>query len=82
MSKPRSYTSPLRAARAQDTRGRIQKAAGELFARQGFASATISLIASEAGVSEQTVYAVFGSKAAIVVSMLEFFQRDSGSYSV
>jgi AcrR family transcriptional regulator len=77
LSKPRTYSSPLRAARAAETRIRIQRAAGKLFAERGFTATTISGIAQEAGVSVDTVYAIFGSKAAIVASMLEFFQHES-----
>lgn len=78
MSKQRSYSSPLRVARAAATRESVQRAASQLFATQGFAATTVNQIADEAGVSAQTVYAVFGSKAALVASMLEFFQRESG----
>lgn len=37
-----------------------------LFARDGYAATTLRSVAAEAGVAVQTVYAVFGSKAAIL----------------
>ena len=44
----RSYTSPLRAERATETRRRIAAAALELFAGQGFAGTTVAAIAERA----------------------------------
>jgi len=38
----------------------------------------VNAIAEEAGVSPQTVYSVFGSKAAIVASMLEHLEDEAG----
>ena len=74
MSTRREYTSPMRAERADETRKRIQAAAGRLFVTEGFAKTKVAMIAKEAGVSVQTIYAAFGSKAAIVSSMLELLE--------
>jgi AcrR family transcriptional regulator len=68
---PSSYESPLREQRAAETRLRIREAARGLFEELGFAAATVNEIAKRAGVSAATVYSVFGSKAGIVVAMLE-----------
>ena len=75
----RSYTSPLRAERATETRRRIAAAALELFAGQGFAGTTVAAIAERAGVSTQTVYATFGTKSAIVRALLGQLEDDAGA---
>ena len=64
------YRSPLREERAADTRRRIGTAALGLFAERGFGGTTVAAIAERAGVSAQTVYATFGSKAAILRALL------------
>lgn len=64
------YHSPLREERAAQTRRRIADSARELFVAHGFSGTTISAIATRAGVAPQTVYATFGSKAAVMESLL------------
>lgn len=59
----------LRQERAEVTRRRILDAARALFVRDGYAATTLKAIAAEAGVAVQTVYAVFGSKAAILAGL-------------
>ena len=71
MSTGRPYRSSLREERALETRRRIRSSARDLFAAQGFTATTIAEVAEAAGVAPQTVYAVFGSKAGIVVAMIE-----------
>jgi TetR/AcrR family transcriptional regulator of autoinduction and epiphytic fitness len=56
----------LREERAAVTRRRILDAARNLFFRDGYAVTTLKGVAAEAGVAVQTVYAVFGSKGAIL----------------
>lgn len=75
----RTYTSPLRAERAADTRRRITAAALELFAGQGFADTTVAAIAERAGVSAQTVYATFGTKGAIIGGLLGQLEDAAGA---
>ena len=70
MSTGRRYRSTLREERAQDTRRRILDSSRNLFTSEGFTDTTIAQIAALAGVSQQTIYSVFGSKAAIVGEML------------
>jgi AcrR family transcriptional regulator len=43
--------------------------ARELFLRSGFASTTVAAIASEAGVSQETVYKTFGGKTGVVEAL-------------
>jgi AcrR family transcriptional regulator len=71
VSTSRPYRSTLREEQAQETRLRIRKSARRLFAAQGFTETTITQIADDAGVAPQTIYAVFGSKSAIVGEMLQ-----------
>ncbi len=75
MTGSRPYRSTLRDERAQETRIQIRRGARELFAARGFAGTTIAQIAEKAGVSVQTVYAVFGGKAGIVGAMLEDIEQ-------
>ena len=80
VSSERPYRSTLREQRAEETRLRIRSAAAQLFATDGFSETTINRIAQHAGVATQTVYAVFGSKGGIVVSMLDEAE-ESADYS-
>ena len=64
--KKRRYDSTRRQAQARQTRRAITEAAHRLFVERGYAGATIDAIAEEAGVAAETVYAVFGSKRAIL----------------
>ena len=66
----RTYRSPVREAKAAETRARIARAAKDSFAEYGFAGATIADIARRAGVSSQTVHTHFGTKVAIVLALL------------
>ncbi len=71
----RSYESSHRRALAEQTRARIQQSARRLFGERGYASTTIAQIASAAGVSEPTVYATFGGKRAILLSLLDEMEQ-------
>jgi AcrR family transcriptional regulator len=65
-SSRRPYRSALRSSHADLTRQRVAEAAAELFVRDGYAATTISAVARHAGVSAQTVYNTFGTKAALL----------------
>jgi AcrR family transcriptional regulator len=67
----RRYVSGVREDQARRTRLRILDAAHRLFAKDGYARTTIERIASEAGVATDTVYAVFGSKRAVLSGLME-----------
>ena len=75
----RTYRSPLRAERAAETRHRITTAALELFTEHGFGGSTVTAIAKRAGVAPQTVYAVFGTKGAILQALLAQMEDDAGA---
>jgi AcrR family transcriptional regulator len=69
--KPRRrYQSPRRAAQAAQTRRDIVTAAGLLFRERGY-GVPLAEIASGAGVVVETVYRIFGSKAALFRAAVE-----------
>lgn len=68
---PRPYTSAVRDEQARRTRARIVRAADELFRERGYAKATMKEIAERAGVSRDTVHAVFGAKAALIPAIVD-----------
>jgi AcrR family transcriptional regulator len=77
-----------RSARKAQTRSCLLEAAARVYARSGFAGATLEEVASDAGFTKGAVYAHFGSKenlllalveehlAGQVVEQLELFDRD------
>lgn len=67
----RPYSSARREAQARETRRSILDAAAELFVASGYAATTIQAIADQAGVAVQTVYAVFGTKRALLRQLIE-----------
>lgn len=71
-SKPpkREYDSSRRQAQANETRRHILEAARKLFMERGYAGATAEAIAAEAGVSAQTIYAIFKNKKRMLVSLM------------
>jgi AcrR family transcriptional regulator len=83
IGKPRRrYQMAGRRAGAQATRETIARAAIGLFVERGFARTTIEAIAAAADVAPQTVYAVFGSKAAIAGELRFHLERvaDIGAF--
>jgi AcrR family transcriptional regulator len=67
----RKYQSSVRKQQAEATRAAIVRAARKLIFSKGYEAAAIDTIARGAGVSAQTVYAVFGSKRAILAEILD-----------
>jgi TetR/AcrR family transcriptional regulator of autoinduction and epiphytic fitness len=67
----RRYDATRRLEQARQTRQTITEAARKLFVERGYAGATISAIAQEAGVAAETVYASFGSKRAILFHLVD-----------
>ena len=66
----RSYISPARQAKAEATRARIIDAAARLFLEAGYERTTTGAIGKMAGTSEASVFAAFGSKASLLVSVV------------
>lgn len=62
----RSYTSAVRTEQADATRSRVVRAADARFRTDGYAATSVAAVARDAGVSGQTVYNVFGTKAALL----------------
>jgi AcrR family transcriptional regulator len=69
--KPRSYDSPIRAQRAQETRGALMDAASRLFVTRGWAATGMRDVADEAGVATETVYSHFASKRALLQAVID-----------
>jgi TetR/AcrR family transcriptional regulator of autoinduction and epiphytic fitness len=68
---PRTYRSDRRAEQAARTRQRVLAAATELFEGQGYAATTVRAVASDAGVSVQTVELAFGSKPRLLKACID-----------
>jgi AcrR family transcriptional regulator len=67
----RQYNSTRRQAQARETRRQIVAAARKLFTERGYTGATIQALAQEAGVAPETIYAVFETKRAILVHLID-----------
>src|ERR1700716_3325004 len=67
----RTYSSPLRAEQAQATRRRILDAARTQFLDRGWTATTVKVIADAASVAPATVYAVFGTKRAVLTVLID-----------
>ena len=60
-----------RSARKAATRARLLEAAARVYARRGFAGATLDEVAGEAGFTKGAVYAHFGSKENLLLALLQ-----------
>ncbi|HZQ49806.1 MAG TPA: helix-turn-helix domain-containing protein [Candidatus Dormibacteraeota bacterium] len=69
---------PYRQRQALATRRLIAQAARTLFTAHGYAATSIEAVAAEAGVSPRTVYAIFGTKKAILGAVCEEWLREAG----
>jgi AcrR family transcriptional regulator len=69
--KPRHYDSARRREQARQTRDDILAAARTRFLTDGFAATTISAVATDAGVSVDTIYKTFGGKPGLVRAIHE-----------
>lgn len=67
----RAYRSPLREEGARRTRRVVTEAAAELFTTRGYAATSLADVAARAGVARPTVFATFGSKAALLRQVLD-----------
>jgi AcrR family transcriptional regulator len=66
----KEHSSPKGRKRG-DTRQRVLKAAGKLFATRGYAATSISAICNASGVLPSSIYWEFGNKAGIFAAVLE-----------
>ena len=70
--KPRrAYDSPHRREQARATRHTVLEAARVLFTENGYVATTIDAIATRANVAPETVYAVFGTKRALLSELVD-----------
>ncbi|MGP0101847.1 MAG: TetR family transcriptional regulator [Solirubrobacteraceae bacterium] len=60
-----------RSERKAATRARLLEAAARVYARSGFAGATLDEVAGEAGFTKGAVYAHFGSKENLLLALLQ-----------
>jgi AcrR family transcriptional regulator len=65
------YHSPLRAKQAAQTRRSIVEAAVDHFARSGWAGTVLPMIANDAGVAVDTIFATFGTKSALLMEAVD-----------
>jgi AcrR family transcriptional regulator len=69
--RPRPYRSAHRQQQAAKTRALVLEAATSLFEQRGWSGTSIRDIAKDAGVAVETVYAGFGSKAALLLAAID-----------
>lgn len=67
----RTYTSPRRQKQAADTKAAVVNTARTLFSEKGWAGTSMRQVAAQAGVSVETLYALFGSKPDLFQAALE-----------
>ncbi|WP_371406342.1 TetR/AcrR family transcriptional regulator [Kribbella sp. NBC_00662] len=68
----RNYDATTRRERARQRRRGVVVAAQELFEADGFQATTISAVARRAGVSAESIYKGFGTKAALAKAVFDF----------
>ena len=68
----RSYDASGRREQARARRRAVVVAAKALFERDGFRSTTIAAVAERAGVSAESIYKGFGTKAALAKAVFDF----------
>src|SRR5216684_632287 len=78
MTEVKASRVPLRQRQALETRRAIAHAARSLFAEHGYAATSIEVVAAQAGVAERTVYAIFGTKKAILGAICEEWLNEAG----
>lgn len=66
-----AYDNTQRSVAAAETRARIHASARTLFIERGFAGTTIREVAEAAGVSQETIYKTFGSKAVLLKAVYD-----------
>jgi AcrR family transcriptional regulator len=67
----RRYVSPRRREQAQATRHAVLDAARAMFVEGGYVASSIAAMADRANVSAETVYAVFGTKRALLAELVD-----------
>lgn len=75
MAASRAYRSDLREQQAERTRELIAASARARFLESGWAGTSVRSVAEGAGVSEATVYSVYGTKAGLASSLVDAAER-------
>lgn len=75
--KRRAYRSRVREDRAAKTRAAVIAAARKSFIRDGWQATTIAAVAGAAGVSAESVYAIFGNKTQLLLAVVQAAVRRS-----
>jgi AcrR family transcriptional regulator len=78
----RTYTSEVRAERAQAKRRAVVAAAHVMFVQEGWVPTTMAKVADVAGVTRQTVYAQFESKLALLDACIDIALSDGQAVPV
>jgi AcrR family transcriptional regulator len=68
----RAYDASRRRAQARVRQRAVVAAAKDLFERDGFRQTTIAAVATRAGVSAESIYKGFGSKAALAKAVFDY----------
>jgi AcrR family transcriptional regulator len=79
MTVKRAYDASRRRSQAEARRRSVLDAARRQFVEFGITGTTIGGIAEAAGVSSQTVYAVFGSKGGLLIALLDQLEAEVDS---
>ena len=77
VSPSRIYRSGLREQQAERTRELIAASARARFIEKGWAGTSVRSVAEGAGVSEATVYSVYGSKAGLASSLIDAAEQSA-----
>lgn len=78
VKRRRTYDTTKRRADALARRAAVLAGARELFLLEGFAATTVEAVAKRGGVSQETVYKHFGSKAGLVRALHDDAMRGEG----
>jgi len=70
-SPRRAYNSPLRADQAKQTRRKVLESARRLFVENGYAGTTVAAVATDAGVSAETIYLSLGGKRGLLEGVMD-----------
>src|SRR5947207_9700087 len=71
VDQPSRYYSPLRERQAAATRRAIIDAALVVFGEQGWTAPALPMVAARAGTSVDTIYATFGTKSALLMTVVD-----------
>ncbi len=77
VSPSRTYRSQLREQQAERTRELIAASARVRFLEKGWAGTSVRSVAEGAGVSEATVYSVYGTKAGLASSLIDAAEQSA-----